>query len=81
MARRYGLHSTDLLQSQFALPHSNCEQRLNVAVTAARITRYQSDILRQANFIVRACRNVDQSEVFCVVEFPELLTATTSSAC
>ena len=68
LARHYGLHSTVLLQSQFTLPNSHFEQRLNAAVTAAKITREQADTLRQADFIVRARRESDQSEVFCVVE-------------
>lgn len=68
LARHYGLHSTELLQSQFTLPNANFEQRLNAAITAAKITREQADTLRQADFIVRARRDADQSEVFCVVE-------------
>lgn len=68
LARLYGLHSTELLQSQFTLPNANFEQRLNAAITAAKITREQADILRQADFIVRARRDADQAEVFCVVE-------------
>ena len=68
LARLYGLHSTELLQSQFTLPNANFEQRLNEAITAARITRDQADTLRQADFIVRARREADQAEVFCVVE-------------
>lgn len=68
LARHYGLHSTVLLQSQFTLPNSHFEQRLNAAVTAAKITREQADTLRQADFIVRARRESDQAEVFCVVE-------------
>ena len=68
LARHYGLHSTELLQSQFTLPNANFEQRLNEAITAARITREQADTLRQADFIVRARREADQAEVFCVVE-------------
>ena len=68
LARRYGLHNTELLQSQFTLPNANFEQRLNAAITAAKITREQADILRQADFIVRARRDSDQAEVFCVVE-------------
>ena len=68
LARLYGLHSTELLQSQFTLPNANFEQRLNEAITTAKITREQADILRQADFIVRARREADQSEVFCVVE-------------
>lgn len=68
LARHYGLHSTVLLQSQFTLPNSHFEQRLNAAVTAAKITRAQADTLRQADFIVRARRESDQAEVFCVVE-------------
>ena len=68
LARHYGLHSTVLLQSQFTLPNSHFEQRLNAAVTAAKITRDQADTLRQADFIVRARRESDQAEVFCVVE-------------
>lgn len=68
LARLYGLHSTELLQSQFTLPNANFEQRLNEAITAAKITREQADILRQADFIVRARREADQAEVFCVVE-------------
>ena len=68
LARHYGLHSTELLQSQFTLPNANFEQRLNEAITAAKITREQADILRQADFIVRARREADQAEVFCVVE-------------
>ena len=68
LARLYGLHSTELLQSQFTLPNANFEQRLNEAITTAKITREQADILRQADFIVRARREADQAEVFCVVE-------------
>ena len=68
LARHYGLHSTELLQSQFTLPNANFEQRLNAAITAAKITREQADTLRQADFIVRARREADQAEVFCVVE-------------
>lgn len=68
LARHYGLHRTELLQSQFTLPHAHFEQRLNAAVTAAKITREQADTLRQADFIVRARRESDQAEVFCVVE-------------
>ena len=68
LARLYGLHSTELLQSQFTLPNANFEQRLKEAITAAKITRDQADILRQADFIVRARREADQVEVFCVVE-------------
>ena len=68
LARHYGLHSTELLQSQFALPNANFEKRLNEAITAAKITREQADTLRQADFIVRARREADQAEVFCVVE-------------
>ena len=68
LARLYGLHSTELLQSQFTLPNANFEKRLNEAITTAKITREQADILRQADFIVRARREADQAEVFCVVE-------------
>jgi len=68
LARHYGLHNTELLQSQFTLPNANFDQRLNEAITAAKITREQADILRQADFIVRARRDADQAEVFCVVE-------------
>lgn len=68
LARLYGLHSTELLQSQFTLPNANFEQRLNEAITTARITRDQADTLRQADFIVRARREADLAEVFCVVE-------------
>ena len=68
LARLYGLHSTELLQSQFTLPNANFEKRLNEAITAAKITREQADTLRQADFIVRARREADQAEVFCVVE-------------
>lgn len=68
LARLYGLHSTELLQSQFTLPNANFEQRLKEAITAAKITREQADTLRQADFIVRARREADQAEVFCVVE-------------